>query len=473
MYGMASAALPLDRLRRFLRELPAGARALLIDELERAVLRGDAIPGGDMLLREVRTAARRSGLAAPRVNTPSRLFFTAVEPFLVDAPRKSTFRLTRIALGPIWTWIARDLVPAECQAYGQAVTGMLTAAGATEPAQQAAERFQSLVAERIRATLDNARANEHALNKLAAQVATPNAIEDLHDLHMLLASRDVLALIAARLPGHIRNFDAVARHHVRAVLESPLYARDGLLPYALVLVDARLATPWQLVRLAVDAAETDDAVRIAASPYAAAVTIALGDIERLVDELKLDLKRGVAVAVATQLKGIHDGVRTVRTELDLSADTPWARRLAAIRAEVSAALKAVIETIPSRLRRLLRPRPRHDDTTRGTALDADEVSETEMLVELLSICRNYAGELAIREVTLRTFQEVQDYLDATTRTLLDGLRLGGDEDRALRKAQVDAAIRCCGKAFGKDYAILLMRAAENAEVGERKIATKA
>ena len=93
---------------------------------------------------------------------------------------------------------------------------------------------------------------------------------------------------------------------------------SGLQPYALIMVANRLAVPWHLIRLAVKAAESDDVARIAASPYALAVTITLGDIERMVDELKADLKRGRTVAVTSLLKCIHDAVRGVRTELDLS-----------------------------------------------------------------------------------------------------------------------------------------------------------
>src|SRR5262245_12570434 len=111
---MASGALPLDRLRQFLRELSSGARALLMAELERAVLRGDEIPGGDMLLHEVRAAMRDAGDRVPRIGPPARAFFRPLEPFLIDAPgdRKAPGRIARATLEPIWTWISRDLVPA-------------------------------------------------------------------------------------------------------------------------------------------------------------------------------------------------------------------------------------------------------------------------------------------------------------------------------------------------------------------------
>src|SRR5262245_64773997 len=75
--------------------------ALLAGELERAAARGDQIPGGEGLLEEVRAALRQSGRPATRAGDPTRLFFAALEPFLVNgdpADRKST-RLNSSHLG--------------------------------------------------------------------------------------------------------------------------------------------------------------------------------------------------------------------------------------------------------------------------------------------------------------------------------------------------------------------------------------
>ena len=124
------------------------------------------------------------------------------------------------------------------------------------------------------------------------------------------------------------------------------------------------------------------------------------------------------------------------------------------------------------MRRLLRPRP-SNEIARNSVLDADEVTETEALIEFVGACRNFAGELAISEMTLRTFQEIQQYLDTGTRTLLDGLRGAGDRDRPFRKSQVDAAVRFCAKVFGQDYASLLTKAAEMAANAERRAVAKA
>src|SRR5207244_9919292 len=106
-------------------------------------------------------------------------------------------------------------------------------------------------------------------------------------------------------------------------------------------------------------------------------------------------------------------------------------------------------------------------------LNPGEVAETEALIELVGACRNFASELAVNEMTLRTFHELQLYLDTGTQALLDGLRGAGPADRPFRRSQVDAAVRFCGKVFGQEYASLLTKAAEVAANSERKVGVKA
>ena len=139
---------------------------------------------------------------------------------------------------------------------------------------------------------------------------------------------------------------------------------------------------------------------------------------------------------------------------------------------MSKLLTAEIELMPGRVRRLIRPRPSKEIAS-GSMLDADEVADTEALIGFVVACRNYAGELAINEVTQRTFNELQKYLDSGTRTLLDALRNSSDGERPFRQSQVDAAVRFCAKVFGREYASLLAKAAEVASQGERKAAAQA
>ena len=75
-------------------------------------------------------------------------------------------------------------------------------------------------------------------------------------------------------------------------------------------------------------------------------------------------------------------------------------------------------------------------------------------------------------ISLRTYSDLQHYVERSTESLVQALRGGDPKARAYRQMQAKAAIRFCEILFGHDYASLMSRAAENAVTGERK-ATKA
>ena len=230
---------------------------------------------------------------------------------------------------------------------------------------------------------------------------------------------------------------------------------------------SRMTAPWQLIRLGVKAAGSDTAARVAETNYGVAVNVVLAELERMVAEMREGLRTGQGIAVGSLLKTIHDSARGLRTELALPVDSTWGRALAAQRTQIFDLLRAEIESMPGRVQRLLRPRaPR--EIRPDSVLDPTEVAEVEALVEFVGVCRYFAGELAINEMTQRALS--RHYLDNGTRTLLEGLRHAGDADRSFRQSQVDAAVRFCAKVFGREYAALLGKAAEVASAAEGKAA---
>jgi hypothetical protein len=183
-------------------------------------------------------------------------------------------------------------------------------------------------------------------------------------------------------------------------------------------------------------------VRVAETNFGVAVNIVLAELERMVAELREDLRTGQGIAVGSLLKTIHDSARGLRTELALPVDSTWGRTLAAQRTQISDLLRAEIESMPGRVQRLLRPRaPR--EIRPNSVLDPNEVAEVEALVEFVGVCRYFAGELAINEMTQRALSELRHYLDNGTRTLLEGLRHAGD---ALLGKAAEVASAAEGKA---------------------------
>src|SRR5262245_46435348 len=249
---MATDGLPVERLRDYLRQLPSGARSLLVAELERAALRGDAIPGGEALLEEVRGAVRETGVRAPRIGDAVRLFFSVAEPFLIDHEpmHKHCGRIARSALPPIWTWISRDLAPGKADDFVAAAARALVADDIAT-CDSLSRKLQDYVAGRIRAAVAGTQSDAKARRQLTGQIGTPHAIEDIQDLATIFSARDPLAFVAGRLPDEIRNLADVELETVMALLEAPACGPRDLLPYSLVVVMGRLAAPWQMIRLAV------------------------------------------------------------------------------------------------------------------------------------------------------------------------------------------------------------------------------
>jgi hypothetical protein len=457
----------VERLREYLGTLKPQARAMLVAELERGMLRGEEIAGSELVLQELRRAIRSTGTPVPRVGDAARMFFAPLEPFLTDdaADHRRLGRLARVSLESIWGWIGRDLIPAEAGALSPDIHRALLEDDRAK-AEQLIRALHDRAIVRMRETVAAIGNDEKARRRLAVQVGTPRALDDLEVLVAILTIRDVLADLARRLPDQLRSFERENVESVKSQLDlaatqkMPGAAAAGsadIFLYGFILVMGRLSSPWQLIRLATHAAVSDHTVRVAETPYAIAVTLVIGEIECMVSELRARLK--ARHSVTSLLKNIHDAVRGLRTEIDLADDSAWSRRLAAIRTEVSSVLKTEIESTPGRVRRLLRPRPAKEIVP-GALLDAIDVSEAEMLVEFVGACRTYANELAVNEVTTRSYSELQIYLESGTKVLLDALRHSGDADRPFRQSQVEAAIRFCRTVFGSDYAGLLAKAAE-------------
>jgi hypothetical protein len=453
---------------------------MLITELERALLREDESADSELILRELRCTIREAAQPVPRIGDAARQFFVPLEPFLIDGPadHKRPGRLARASLEPIWEWISRDLMPAEATALSEDIGRALLAQDGLK-AEQLVRALHERAIERMSDALNRLQPNDKDRLRFSVQVGTPRAIEDVTTVGRVLACRDWLAEVARRLPDHIRVFEREQIDQMKSLFDTMCAGslpddahpqrRESLL-HGLILLTIRMAAPWQLIGIATRAAESDDVARVAATPYAVAVAIVLGELEYMVGELRSELKAGRPVGWL--LKSIHDASRRFHTEIDLSVDSAWSRRLAAIRSAVSNLLTAEIETAPGRVRRLLRPPPAKEIVA-GSRLDDIDVHEVEMRVELVGVCRLYAGELAVSEVTLRTYSDLTQYLETGSKILLDALRHADDAECPFRQSQLEAATRLCRIVFGGDYAGLLAKAAEVARqsaIVERKAA---
>jgi hypothetical protein len=467
---MSGGTSPVERLRQYLREISPQARALLLRELERGALSGEKLPGLDLILDELRKEQRVSNHTSERLDAPDRRFFLPIEPFLVDEeiPERIAGRIARSSLPRIWTWLERDLLPAETQILLRDTRAALTA-GDSAKADRLIHDFQTQSLAAIEKALAAIAGDNKGRQKLVSQLGGERVLEALLEIASIFRIRATLKEVSSWLPEQIKNLADAELDSTRALFEHPALKRPDIFAYALVLLFSRLAAPIHLLRLAVASAETDSAKKIAETPFAFAIDLIVDEMTRASVRLALDMRANSIPEICVGIKRFHDLARGLATEINMSDDTRWAKRIAQLRADTAALLRSRIDGLPGQVRRLLRPHPKAEIGP-GSVVDTHAVADIEAALEVLRACRMYAAEVAVNEITLRVTSELETCLDTSTQALLDSVRHSSPEERPFRLSQLDAAVRFSSKIFGRRYAELLAKAAEVATQSERRTA---
>jgi hypothetical protein len=247
---------PSSGLRDYLRTLSPEARAMLVAELERGLLRGEESTCSELILHELRRSIHVESLPASPIGDAARLFFAPVEPFLIDdaADHKRLGRIARISLEPIWHWIERNLMPVEAKALSEDINRALLDDDRVK-AEQLTRALHDRARLRILEATTAVSGDDKARRRLAVQVGTPRALDDLAKLADILGNRDVLSDLARRLPNHLRAFEREQIDLVKSLLDAAMAQKtlppaptrkSDLILYGLILIMGRLVSPWQL-----------------------------------------------------------------------------------------------------------------------------------------------------------------------------------------------------------------------------------
>lgn len=441
----------------------------MLRELERGALAGEQLPGLDLILEELRAEQRASRRVSDRLDAPDRRFFLPIEPFLVDeeVPEKIPGRVARASLPRIWTWLERDLLPAEARNFVRATAAALASGNAAE-AERLVYDFQTKALAAFESELQTVAGDSKRRQRLISQLGGERVLDAAAEIAAIFHVRGPLREIAARLP-EIKNLTDAELDAVKALFENPALKRPDVFPYALGLLLSRLAAPVHLLRLVVACLETDSAKKIAETPFALAVDLIVDEAARAAVRLAADMRANSVPEICLGIKRFHDLTRGLTAEIDVSDGTRWSKKLAQLRADTAALLRAKIDGLPGQVRRLLRPRPK-EEIGSGGVIDPHEVADVEASLEVLAACRMHAGEVALNEITLRLSSELETCLDTATQALLDSVRSASSVDRAFRQSQLNAAVRFSSKIFGRRYAELLAKAADVAIHSERRAA---
>ncbi len=345
---------PAESLKGYLRQLSPQTRSRLLAELERLRQNGEDVPGGELLLKELRAEFRQDPRAIERLDQPARHFFRPLEPYLTDRPaeRANAGQISRTSLPAIWDWIGRDLMASMVRSY-LAEMKQFIGTGSQHEIEHSVQQFLNKAVKYLEGALKSSSGLEFARGRLVAYGAAKAGVDDLTKMLRALKAREVLTQFAQGLPAKIDKLDGARLDKTRAALDALAAKNADTIPFALTLVAQRLAAPWQLIRLATKAVETKDATVIATTPYAMTVGMVLDQLEDQVDVLYAALKDEHLPRAKELLMGIYDFEFQLGVRIDFG-DTPWGRQLDAVMERVERLLKTEMTTLPAGLRHVLR-----------------------------------------------------------------------------------------------------------------------
>jgi hypothetical protein len=258
-------------------------------------------------------------------------------------------------------WLGRDLMASMTRDFTSEVRQHVSA-GKERVADQVTIVFQNKAVKYLEGTLAGGRGAEQARAKLTGYSGSPDTIDDLSKILCVLKAGSLLAQFAEGLPARINNLDGEPLNKILKALDVFAAKQGNAVPFALALVAKRLATPWQLMRLATKETESKEAVDIAAMHYAMAVTIVLHMMDDKVDALRIELRNERIVNAKKILIEIYDMEYAMQVRIDGLEDSPWGKRLAAIMTRAAQVLETELRNLPPGLNHVLGSRAlrRHD-----------------------------------------------------------------------------------------------------------------
>jgi hypothetical protein len=343
-----------DQILEFLQRLTPLTRSCLLNELERLDGCGVEMPGSADIQAKLRAEFRKDGSTQHRTSSPSRVFFTPLEPFLFDGALEgdNCGRLPRGSMAPIWEWIGRDLLPTMTRDFNVQMKELI-AADKNNQAKQVASTFQTKVVKYLESTLGGADAAEQTRAKLAAYTASRSAYGDLIKMMCVLRTRDALAKFDESLPKQMSKFDDAMVGRMIALLNAFAKQHAEAVPFAITLIAKRLKAPWQMLRLATKISPSKKALDIAATPYAVAVPMVLDRIDDHRVALRIALRNNRVLVAKALLADIYETEYAIRVRIDKLDGSPWGNRLSELMEAIAALVEAEVKRFPDEVGHVL------------------------------------------------------------------------------------------------------------------------
>jgi hypothetical protein len=464
---MPNRGLVTSKVRAYMEALSPNARAMLVRAIRSSAHRDSEIPA-DILLAAVEGLELDLDPHEPAASTagdPSwrekieTVFFEPVQPLCVAAalPTKQAGRVHRASLGPIWTWMIRDVLPRDFErAFAQ---DPRDGRGDPEPV---ARKLRRDATERALQLLREAEGDAKQWHRMAWQIGGDAVARDLKDVLYVFQREAAVSSFIAQLPRVFSILDVTEPGtHVMELVRATVNKVQIDSAYVGSILLGRAGSPALLATMAMRLAGTDDARAVHAGPYARLVEIVLSEPERMAVELSGALDRPAERAKALPLlRDFHDLVRQIALSVELEDVSPWLKRLGAARKSMSERVGKELEQAPDLIRRALPVESLVG--SHGGGFDQAAFEDAEFALRLLGEARAASDSLAVNDVVGRTRKAVEQTLETISGKLLADLKSKAAFDRRALIEAVDGSIKLTALVFGDDYAAVLRKSRDHA-----------
>lgn len=451
------------KIRDVLQQLPESTVAALRHAVKEALSLDDEDPFYRLLQDALQMIEPPAPPAPPpRPLNPSRLFFKPLERFLIDEKpyQKTSGRIWRGALQPIWNWIENSIADDEIRLFRHRMSEM----NSDDADQDMLENeLLDSVLPKVRDALDRAKETPETRRRFAYYLGGEQHLQELEDIAAILTHRDIISSFSSTWPQRPSLQSSSDLNRV-AKLFIKLAGIEPRLPYyAAVSLQNCLEQKTQLPLWAAACLGSDDVREVANSPFAALIETALGDASLNAEQCIAELKKPCEESQAIRFtQNYAMTCRNLRAAIDFEAqNSDWLRRLSETRLRISNALAEELGQIFQLMRRNVRPLRAFGKQTPYPP-DEFDLARLCFLIDMLQSVRAYSPEFALNEIVNRVSTECDNYLQQATDALQDEIRSQYGPVRHIILAYVQAAIRTNEAWYGKDHALLLKRSFEAA-----------
>ncbi len=398
-------------LHAFLGSLPENVAARLAKAVEVDRLTERAGLPHEMILDGLRPALRKKSEARERTPTPLRLFCMPFEDLLVSGSRqeKQKGRIARSSVPPVWNWLGQTLIPDEFRAYREEVKSLVLAYK-LEESLECASKFWPVAGEALQRAIANDR--KGARLTLNGDLV----LGDAEDISLLLRAGPAMVEIRQMLPKPVPVLTDELLWSLRRIYDRVTESVLDAAPYVAVVAMARLAKPWEALKLALLVTHRTQDTLISSTDMGL-----VGDIlfSRMEDcRTAIHAARHPVFDVPTLVQNLTcftDISSAIVKEIEILRSGKWGQRLLADRAAVGAIMDGFMERAPKEIAGALPTQKcgftggaRMADFSRP--VDQDRVDRALRYARLMDGCRRLAAAASFGA-------KLQDAMDEATQTL--------------------------------------------------------